>query len=130
MALAVMLLAGAGLLIRSFTKLASVDPGFHATQALTFELSLPDSRYEQEPQQVGFFDQLLPRLRAIPGVQSAAAAMSLPLERLELRSDVRGGRPSSRSAEPATRDADSRRDARVLSDDRDPAQARAIVHRR
>ena len=43
MALAVMLLAGAGLFIRSFVKLASVDPGFHAAQSLTFELSLPDS---------------------------------------------------------------------------------------
>jgi putative ABC transport system permease protein len=79
MALAVVLLAGAGLLIRSFTKLASVDPGFHAGPALTFELSLPDSRYAQESQQVAFFDQLLPRLRALPGVQSAAAVLSLPL---------------------------------------------------
>src|SRR3954462_12618328 len=73
MALAVMLLAGAGLLIRSFVKLASVDPGFHAAKALTFELSLPDLRYEQEEHQIAFFDQLMPRLRAIPGVQRAAA---------------------------------------------------------
>jgi putative ABC transport system permease protein len=79
MALAVVLLAGAGLLIRSFTRLASVDPGFHAEQALTFELSLPDSRYEDEPRQLAFFDQLMPRLRAIPGVQSAAGVMMLPL---------------------------------------------------
>ena len=55
MALAVMLLTGAGLLIRSFVKLASVDPGFHVEQSLTFELSLPDSRYEREAQQVAFF---------------------------------------------------------------------------
>jgi putative ABC transport system permease protein len=103
MALAVMLLAGAGLLIRSFTKLASVDPGFHATQALTFELSLPDSRYEQEPQQVGFFDQLLPRLRAIPGVQSAAAAMSLPLSgsNFVLTFEVAGRPPVPPSQQPA-----------------------------
>src|SRR5918993_761737 len=47
-ALAVTLLAGAGLLIRSFTKLASVDPGFRMQQALTFDLSLPDARYGQE----------------------------------------------------------------------------------
>jgi putative ABC transport system permease protein len=103
MALAVMLLAGAGLLIRSFTKLASVDPGFHATQALTFELSLPDSRYEKEPQQVGFFDQLLPRLRAIPGVQSAAAAMSLPLSgsNFVLTFEVAGRPPVPPSQQPA-----------------------------
>ena len=79
MALAVMLLAGAGLLIRSFVKLASVDPGFHATQALTFELSLPDLRYEKETQQVAFVDDLLSRLRAIPGVKHAAVVQSLPL---------------------------------------------------
>jgi putative ABC transport system permease protein len=79
MALAVMLLAGAGLLLRSFVKLASVDPGFHATQALTFELSLPDLRYEKEDQQIAFVDQLLPRLQAIPGVRRVAAVQALPL---------------------------------------------------
>jgi putative ABC transport system permease protein len=79
MALAVLLLAGAGLLIRSFSRLASVDPGFHADQALTFELSLPDLRYEDELRQIAFFDELMPRLRALPGVQAAAAVVSLPL---------------------------------------------------
>jgi putative ABC transport system permease protein len=79
MALAVILLAGAGLLIRSFTRLTAVNPGFQVEQALTFELSLPDLRYENPPQQVTFFDQLLPRLRSIPGVQAAAGVMALPL---------------------------------------------------
>jgi putative ABC transport system permease protein len=79
MALAVMLLTGAGLLVRSFTRLASVDPGFRAAQALTFELSLPDSRYDEEPRQIAFFQQLLPRLRALPGVESVAGVTSLPL---------------------------------------------------
>jgi putative ABC transport system permease protein len=78
-ALAVTLLAGAGLLIRSFTRLAAVDPGFQVKPALTFELSLPDARYEQRERQVAFFDELLPRLRAIPGVSKAAGVMSLPL---------------------------------------------------
>ena len=81
MALAVMLLAGAGLLIRSVTRLAAVDPGFRVEPALTFELSLPDSRYEQEPQQVTFFDQLLPRLKSIPGVRSAAGSPPRSLRR-------------------------------------------------
>jgi putative ABC transport system permease protein len=79
MALAVMLLTGAGLLIRSFVKLAAVDPGFHVEQALTFELSLPDSRYEREAQQVAFFEQLIPRLRSVPGVRDVGAVLSLPL---------------------------------------------------
>jgi putative ABC transport system permease protein len=78
-ALAVTLLAGAGLLIRSFSRLASVDPGFEMNPALTFELSLPDARYEQLESQVAFFDQLLPRLEALPGVRTAAGVMSLPL---------------------------------------------------
>jgi putative ABC transport system permease protein len=94
MALAVMLLAGAGLLIRSFTRLAAVDPGFRVEPALTFELSLPDTRYEHEPQQVMFFDQLLPRLKSIPGVRSAAGILSLPLSgsSLVLNFEI-GGRP-------------------------------------
>jgi putative ABC transport system permease protein len=103
MALAVVLLAGAGLLIRSFTKLASVDPGFHAEQALTFELSLPDARYAEEERQIAFFDQLLPRLRSIPGVQSAAGVLSLPLSgsSIVLTFSISGRPPVPHSQEPA-----------------------------
>ena len=103
MALAMMLLAGAGLFIRSFTTLASVDPGFQAAHVLTFELSLPESRYEQEPRQVAFFDQLLPRLRAIPGVQAVAGAMALPLggSSFVLSFTVAGRPPLPSSQQPA-----------------------------
>jgi putative ABC transport system permease protein len=103
MALAVVLLAGAGLLIRSFTKLASVDPGFHARQALTFELSLPDSRYKEEQQQIAFFDRLLPRLRAVPGVHSAAAVLGIPLSgtNIVLSFEVAGRPPLPPSQQPA-----------------------------
>jgi putative ABC transport system permease protein len=79
MALAVMLLAGAGLLIRSFTRLSAVDPGFKVESALAFDLSLPDLRYSKEEAQIGFFDQLTPRLRSIPGVQAVGAVQALPL---------------------------------------------------
>jgi putative ABC transport system permease protein len=79
MALAVMLLAGAGLLIKSFSRLSAVDPGFEVRSALAFDLSLPDLRYEKPETQVAFFDQLMPRLKSIPGVQSAGAVMALPL---------------------------------------------------
>jgi putative ABC transport system permease protein len=79
MALAVMLLAGAGLLLRSFVKLQAVDPGFRPEQVLTFELSLPDARYPEDDKSIAFFDQLLPRLRSLPGVRSAGAVMLLPL---------------------------------------------------
>ncbi len=83
LALAVMLLAGAGLLLRSFMKLQAVDPGFKPGQTLTFELTLPDARYEQEAPRIAFFDQLLPRLRNLPGVRGASAVMGLPLSGLE-----------------------------------------------
>lgn len=103
MVLAVMLLAGAGLFVRSFTKLASVDPGFHAAQALTFELSLPDVRYEKEDQQLAFFDQLLPRLRSIPGVQRVAAVQALPLSgsNFVISFEVKGRPPVPPSQQPA-----------------------------
>jgi putative ABC transport system permease protein len=103
MALAVMLLAGAGLLIRSFTKLASVDPGFRATQALTFELSLPESRYADDARQIAFFDQLIPQLRTVPGVEQAAAVISLPLSgsSLVLTFEVAGRPPVPPSQQPA-----------------------------
>jgi predicted permease len=103
MALAVMLLAGAGLLIRSFSKLIAVDPGFRTESALTFELSLPDGRYGEEPRQIAFFDQLMPRLQAIPGVQSAGAALSLPLTgtSVVLSFEIGGRPPVPPSQQPA-----------------------------
>jgi putative ABC transport system permease protein len=102
-ALAVTLLAGAGLLIRSFSRLASVDPGFNVQPALTFELSLPETRYAEEAQQVAFFDQLLPRLKAIPGVKTAGAVISLPLSgsSLVLTFEITGRPPLPPSQQPA-----------------------------
>jgi putative ABC transport system permease protein len=94
LALAVMLLAGAGLLMRSFMKLQAVDPGFKVDPALTFDLTLPDARYKEMDQQIAFYDQLLPRLRSLPGVQAASAVMGLPLSGLDfIISFEVGGRP-------------------------------------
>ena len=102
-ALAVTLLAGAGLLIRSFSKLASVDPGFPVQPALAFEVSLPDVRYEEELSKVAFFDQLLPKLKALPGVQAAAGVNSLPLSGTSfvLTFEVAGRAPLPPSQQPA-----------------------------
>ena len=102
-ALAVTLLAGAGLLIRSFGKLTAVDPGFTVVPALAFDLSLPESRYEEEARQIAFFDQLMPRLRAIPGVEGAAAVVSLPLSgtSIVLTFEVAGRPPVPPSQQPA-----------------------------
>jgi putative ABC transport system permease protein len=85
LALALMLLVGAGLLMRSFARLQAVDPGLRPDHTLTFELTFPDARYgsDHEDRLVAFFDQLLPRLRALPGVTSAGAVMGLPLSGLQ-----------------------------------------------
>ncbi|HET7697322.1 MAG TPA: ABC transporter permease [Vicinamibacterales bacterium] len=103
LALAVMLLAGAGLLMRSFLKLQAVDPGFDSAQALTFELTLSDSRYERDEARIQFFDQLLGRLRALPGVRSASAVMGLPLSGLDfiISFEVSGRPPVPPSQQPA-----------------------------
>jgi len=79
MALAVMLLAGAGLLIKSFDNLQSVNPGFRPQETLSFSLSLPRTTYKDDPQIAAFFDRLLERIKALPGVRSAGAVMGLPL---------------------------------------------------
>ncbi|MGH9837616.1 MAG: ABC transporter permease [Blastocatellia bacterium] len=77
-ALALLLLVGAGLMLRSFIRLMSVDPGLDPQNVLTMDIRLPRSKY-QPPQQAAFFQQLLERLRALPGVQSAGAVYPLPL---------------------------------------------------
>jgi putative ABC transport system permease protein len=79
-ALSFVLLAGAGLLIRSFMELQNVHPGFNAQQVLTVKLALPQSKYAEDQQVVNFYDQLLARLSAQPGVQIATATNSLPLD--------------------------------------------------
>ncbi len=103
LALAVMLLAGAGLLLRSFMKLQAVDPGFDVDKALTFDLSLPGSRYEKDESRLAFYDQLLPRLRALPGVRSAGAVMGLPLTGLDfiISFQVKGRPPVPPAQQPS-----------------------------
>ena len=92
MALAVMLLAGAGLLIKSFGRLQSVNPGFRPEETLSFELSLPRTTYEEDAKIAGFFDQLLTRVETLPGVRSAGGVMGLPLSgmRFNISFNVQG----------------------------------------
>jgi predicted permease len=78
-ALAVVVLVGAGLLLRSFVRLQRVDPGFDARGVLTMQLSLPRTRYEGESQVAAFYTRLLDRLATLPGVSSAGAVHPLPL---------------------------------------------------
>jgi putative ABC transport system permease protein len=78
-ALAVILLAGAGLLIRSFKELLHVDPGFPAGNLLTAQVSLPRSRYAGPPQVKQAMDRIGESIRRLPGVISVAGSTSLPL---------------------------------------------------
>jgi putative ABC transport system permease protein len=77
-ALSLVLLAGAGLLLRSFVKLQNVDPGFRADGVLTANVQLPVTRYELN-RAVSFFNESLARISALPGVQSAAGASCMPV---------------------------------------------------
>src|SRR4051812_18209454 len=80
-ALAVVLVVGAGLLIRSFQKLMTVDPGFNRERMLTFGVVLPGAAYPKPELRVAFFDQLSDRLRQLPGVSGVARMTGLPPNR-------------------------------------------------
>jgi putative ABC transport system permease protein len=79
LSLALVLLIGAGLLIKSFFRVLQVNPGFVPERVLTMDLSLTDARYPSRQQKSEFFSQVLRRVESLPGVRSAALADSLPL---------------------------------------------------
>ena len=78
-ALALVLLSGAGLLMRSFYHLQSMDPGFDPHGMLTFRTNLPAAKYKGDEAQAAFYQRALERLRSLPGVTSAGAAQIFPL---------------------------------------------------
>jgi putative ABC transport system permease protein len=78
-ALALMLLVGAGLLLKSFNRLLSVDPGFDPDNVLTMNVSLPQRGYEQPQQRAGFYHETVQRISTLPGVETAGAVSILPL---------------------------------------------------
>ncbi len=77
--LAVILLVGAGLLTKSFSKLLQVDLGFNVAGVQTFSLTLPETRYQTPPQRAAFIESFLSKIAAHPNVQSAGAIFGLPL---------------------------------------------------
>jgi predicted permease len=79
--LALVLLAGAGLAIRSFQRLTHVDPGFRTASVLTFEISLPEATFPTVASQAAFFRDYTERLRQIPAVAAAGAVMIPPVTR-------------------------------------------------
>jgi len=79
LSLALVLLAGSGLLIRSFVRLVGVNPGFDTGHLLTFKVTLPQSKYAKDPLLMAFFRQLLARIGTVPGVRSATMESFPPL---------------------------------------------------
>jgi len=82
--LALVVLTGAGLLIRTLSQLQSVNPGFNSSHIVTALLTLPQARYANAPQVTSFYEQLLARVQNTPGVEAASMTMSLPPNLLEL----------------------------------------------
>jgi predicted permease len=77
--LALVLLVNAGLLVEAFQKVLHVDPGFRPENGIVFGISLPDVKYPEGAQRIAFFEGLLDRLRAMPGVQAVGATSAPPL---------------------------------------------------
>jgi putative ABC transport system permease protein len=101
-ALALVVLTGAGLLVRSFLGLLAVEPGFYPTNVLTMTISLPESKYPEGQQKITFFQQLLQRINTLPGVASAGLVSHLPLAGRSLNADftVEGRSPLSSGQSP------------------------------
>ncbi|HJQ25168.1 MAG TPA: ABC transporter permease [Blastocatellia bacterium] len=101
-ATALVLLVGAGLLIKSFMRLQNVDPGFNPNNALMVKIGLPQKKYT--PEQGGaFYKQLIEKVAALPGVESVGAACVLPLDDdFVLGFDIQGRPPYAPGDEPST----------------------------
>ncbi|HET7552834.1 MAG TPA: ABC transporter permease [Gemmatimonadaceae bacterium] len=96
MALAVMLLIGAGLLMRSFIRLVNVNPGFRTEQLVTFNVTLPDAKYPFDRQRVAFTSELQSSLGELPGTKDVAVSFGRPMERMGIFTVFEvEGRPAS-----------------------------------
>ena len=101
-ALAVLLSVSAGLLLRSFMRVAAVEPGVRVSNILTMSLSLPDVKYDTPVKRANFYKTLTERLEQVPGVRSSGAALFLPLRvsLLSFRVGVNGFRIEGRPPVP------------------------------
>lgn len=104
-ALSMLLLIGAGLLIRSFLNLRAVDEGFQPDRVLAMTVEVPWAQYSKPADRQNFYRELLSRLQAIPGVQSASVSTSMPLRGRSMRIFApRGTTEISAQKPPVTRD--------------------------
>jgi putative ABC transport system permease protein len=102
-AMALTLLIGAGLLIKSFFRLQQVNPGFNSENVLVLGIGLPQAKYRDDAQRVTFFNQLTERISSLPGVVAAGVTQSLPIAGDYVLGFVIQGRPPfKRGEEPST----------------------------
>jgi putative ABC transport system permease protein len=100
-ALSIVLLVGATLLLRSFARLTSVDPGFRAEQVLTFSVNLPQVAYPEGQHRIAFFDRLHERLRSLPGVRAVGMVQTIPIRSDYLLAFAIEGKPSEPGRAPS-----------------------------
>jgi putative ABC transport system permease protein len=99
-ALSLLLLIGAGLLLRSFQRLLEVDPGFEPRNVLTMRLRLPDAKYATSAQTLAFLQQTEARVSALPGVQSVSFSNGVPFAGSDSSSYQIEGQPDTRTTNP------------------------------
>jgi putative ABC transport system permease protein len=87
-AVALILLVGAGLMVQSLHRLLAVDPGFHTNRLLTMEMNLRTAQYAKDPAVLNFWQQTIEKVRALPGVESAALGTVVPMTDSHSRSDI------------------------------------------
>lgn len=98
-ALSLVLLAGAGLMMRTLWALHKVDPGFDAKNVITMQMSVQPAKYSGPPEEISSANQVLARIRALPGVTAAAAVDSLPLTDGSTQPIAIAGRPEQAMAD-------------------------------
>jgi len=98
-AMSIILLVGAVLLLRSFARLTSVDPGFRAEHVLAFRVALPNVSYREDHHRIAFFERLIRDLDALPDVTAAGAIHSLPMRDNYYLSFTARGRPAPKPGE-------------------------------
>ena len=102
-AIALVLVIGAGLLLRSFVRLTSVDPGFRTKNVVAFHVVLPDAAYRGSPPKRQFYADLLPRMRAIPSFSKVTAVSALPMSPLGVQFELNFTIDGLESASPSER---------------------------
>jgi predicted permease len=103
-ALALVLLVGAGLLVRSFSRLLAVDPGFNPQSVLALDVMLPGAKYHTQESRCNFYQQLLARIETLPGVRAAGGISDVPLSGAEglYPLAIEGRPPARHGQEPST----------------------------